>query len=226
MTPIVFDPPTNPPLPPPSDEGSKLWEVLYEALGFHQDTDEATGFQLRQLCEVLMTPLQRVYDLVREREGRATGGTMLDPDNAPAEGLPYLAQYVGAKLLPNMDEQQRRDEIKRPSTWRRGETETIELVVKRELTGTAWIRIKPRTPGPGQIYIRVLAEQCPSPDRLEQTLLDEAIPSWCVVDFEAIVGVKYVDLDAGWETYGDLDAAFAGKTYDDLDHLLAEELPE
>lgn len=230
--PFVIDPPVSPPLPPPSDEGSRLWEVLYDSLGFHQDTDEATGFQLRILCEVLMTPYQRVYDLIRERVGPgatqryAPGATMLDPDNVPAEGLVYLSQYVGAKLLPIMSEQQKRDEIKRPTTWRRGETETIELVVKRELTGTAWIRIKPRTPGPGQIYIRVLSEQCASPERLEQTLLDEAIPAWCVLDFEAILGVKYVDIDAGWKTYGELDEAFAGKTYKDLDHILPDELPE
>jgi hypothetical protein len=225
---IVYPPPSEPLPPPPPDEGSQLWEVLYESLGFHRDTDEATGFQLAALCQVLMTPLQRVYDLVREREGRAAGGTMLDPDNVPAEGLLYLSQYVGAKLLPVMSEQQRREEIKRPTTWRRGEDETIELVVKRELTGSAWIRIKPRTPGPGQIYIRVLAEQCASPERLEQTLLDEAIPAWVVMDFEAIVGVKYDDMDAGFagKTYGEVDATFAGKTSGDIDRILPEELPE
>lgn len=221
---MVIHPPEAPPLPPPPDEGSALWEVLYSSLGFHRETDEATGYQLRQLCEVLMTPYQRVYDLVREREGRAAGGTMLDPDNVPAEGLPYLAQYVGARLLPNMDEAQRRDEIKRPSTWRRGETETIELVVKRELTGDAWIRIKPRTPGPGRIYIRVLEAECPSPDRLEATLLNEAIPAWDVLDFAAISAVTYADIEAGWSTYAEMEEAF--DTYKDLEHIVPEDLPE
>lgn len=228
---FVLDPPASPPLPPPSEDGSELWDVLYGSLGFHQDTDEETGYQLRQLCEVLMTPYQRVYDLIRERVGPghtqryAPGTIMLDPDNVPAEGLRYLSQYVGAKLLPNMDEAQRRAEIKHPTTWKRGQTETIELVVKRELTGSAWIRIKPRTPGPGRVYIRVLESQCSHPDRLEQTLLTEAIPAWDLLDFEAILGVKYVDIDAGWKTYGELDEAFAGKTYKDLDHILPEELP-
>lgn len=222
--PFVIDPPVAPPLPPPADEGSQLWEVLYESLGFHQETDEATDYQLRILCEVVMAPLQRVYDLVREREGRAAGGTMLDPDNVPAEGLLYLSQYVGAKLLPNMDETQRRDEIKRPSTWRRGETETIELIVKRELTGDAWIRIRPRTPGPGQIYIRVLSDECAAPARLEQTLLDEAIPAWTVLDFAAIEGVTVADVAAGWKTVA--EAAEAFPTVNDMRVMVPDELPE
>lgn len=220
----VFEPPVNPPLPPPSDEGSQLWEVLYSSLGFHRETDESTGFQLRGLCEDLMIPLQRVYDLVREQEGRAAGGTMLDPDNVPAEGLPYLAQYVGAKLLPNMSEQQRRDEIKRPTTWRRGETETIELVVKRELTGDAWIRIRPRTPGPGHIYIRTLTSETPSPARLEATLLEAAIPAWVVMDYEAIEGVSWTDVAADWESWEALEASFT--SWNAITTMLPDELPE
>lgn len=221
---LVFNPPTNPPLPPPSDEGSQLWEVLYEALGFHRDTDEETGYQLRQLCEVLMTPIQRVYDLVREREGRAAGGTMLDPDNAPAEGLPYLAQYVGAKLLPVMDEQQRRDEIKRPSTWRRGEDETIKLVATRELTGDAWVRIRPRYPDAGRIYIRTLLSETPSPERLEATLLEDAIPAFEVLDYEAIEGVTVADVAASskWETVADLAEAF--ESVEALTDVLPDEI--
>lgn len=222
--PFVIDPPASPPLPPPSDEGSQLWEVLYSSLGFHRDTDEETGFQLRILCEVLMTPIQRVYDLVREREGRAAGETMLDPDNVPAEGLNYLSQYVGAKLLPIMDEQQRRDEIKRPTTWRRGQTETIELVVKRELTGDGWIRIRPRTPGPGQIYIRTLSSQTPSPARLEATLLSEAIPAWDVLDYEAITGISWTDVASSFEDWTAVEDAFAD--WDALTHALPDELPE
>lgn len=148
---------------------------------------------------------------------------MLDPDNVPEEGLPYLAQYVGAKLLPNMSEQQRRDEIKRPTTWRRGETETIELVTKRELTGDQWVRIRPRSPGPGHIYIRVLKSECASPGRLETTLLADAIPAWTLLNFEAIEAVTYADVDAGWETYAALDEAF--DTYEALDHIVADELP-
>lgn len=207
-----------------SEEGAQLWEVLYESLSFHQDTDEATGFQLRGLCEDLMAPLQRVYDLVREREGVAAGGTMLDPDNVPAEGLLYLSQYVGAKLQPIMSEQQERDEIKRPTTWRRGETETIELVVKRELTGTQWITVRPRTPEVGRIYIRTLLSETPNPERLKATLLSDAIPAFQVMDYEAITGLGYADLEASkYKTYEELEASPL-HSYEELEKAIPGEL--
>lgn len=207
--PFVIEPPTNAPLPPPSDDGSQLWEVLYESLGFHQDTDEATGYQLRELCEVLMTPIQRVYDLVREREDRAAGGTMLDPDNVPAEGLPYLGQYVGAKLLPVMDEAQRRMEIKSPSTWKRGQVETIKLIAGRTLTGEEPVVIvRPRTPEPGRLYVRTLLIQTPNPALVERELLAEGVPAWDVLDYEATTGATVGDLEASkYETVGELETS-------------------
>lgn len=221
----VIDPPASPPVTQPADEGSELWEVLYEAMGFHRETDEATGFQLLLLCQVLMARVQEPYDLMRERPGMAGGAIMLDPDNAPEKNLLYLSQYVGAKLSANMDEAQRRAEIKSPSTWRRGQVGAIKLIAQRELTGTKWVRIKPRTPGPGEIYIRTLLSETPNPDRVELELLEDGIPAWNVLDYEAISGITVADVAAGWLTVEDV-AKSDFPTVEALAHALPEELPE
>lgn len=222
--PFVIDPPEPPPVSPPPEEGSQLWEVLFRSLGFHQKADESGDLQ--RACEALMGPLQRVYDLIRERPGRPKGSTMLDPDNAPAEGLAYLSQYVGARLRPNMSEAQIRAEIKAPSTWRRGQDEIIELVAKRELSEglESWIRIRPRYPGPGQIYIRTLLSQTPNPERVKQLLEEEGIPAWDVLDYQAITGVTVADVVAStkWTTVADLAAKFSD--VDALAHILPDEL--
>lgn len=220
----VFEPPVSPPFPPPPDDGSSLAEVLYESMGIFRMLDESG--QLLVLCQVKMARVQELYDLMRERPGVPAGALLLDPDNAPLKNLPYQSQYVGARLTANMDEAQMRAEIKQPATWSRGRVESIELVAKRELTGEQWIRVRPRTPGWGQIYIRTLLSETPDPARVELELLDPrwGIPAWDVLDYEAIDGVTYADVDAGWKTYGELDEAFA--TYDDLDHVLPDELPE
>jgi hypothetical protein len=206
-------------------EETRLWEVLYDAMGFHRETDEATGYQLKLLCQVSMSALQRVYDLVREQEGRAAGATMLDPDNVAAEGLDYLAQYVGGKLLPIMSEQQKREEIKRPSTWRRGEVETIKLIVRRTLTGDEpLVIVRPRTPEVGRIYIRTLSAETPNPALVERELLESGIPAWDVLDYAAVAGLSYADLEASkYQTYGELEASPI-QTYQALEEALPGDL--
>jgi hypothetical protein len=227
--PIVIDPPVSPPLSPAPEDGSELWEVLYEALGWHKSQDAENGYPWRKVCEAWCAGLQRVYDVVRERDDQAGWdqagwAILLDPDNCPADSLPYLAQYVGAVLTPNMSEEQMRDEIREPTGWARGRLPSITLITKRELTGTQWVRIRPRTPGPGEIYIRVLASECPNPSRVEDELLEHGIPAWELLDFEALEGVTVADVAASseWTTVADLAEAFA--TVDDLAHMLPDEL--
>jgi len=206
---------------------SELWELLYapESLGFHLEDDPATGYQLRKLCEAELGPYQDIYDLVRERDDMpAPMALFLDPDKCPAKWLPYLAQYVGARLEPQMTEPQRRAEIKQPSSWRRGQPVAIELMAKRGLSGEGWVRIRPRTPVPGHTYIRVLKAECTEPERLRQLLRSEAVPAWELMDFAAIDGVAYTDVAAGWKSYEELRGAFP--TYKAAAHMLPDELPE
>src|SRR4051812_18694596 len=117
----VVDPPVSPPLPPATEDASNLWEIIYEAMGPHREDDPATGYQLRILIEGLCNPFQPHYDLLREREGQKGWAILFDPDECPARWLPYLAQYVGFVIEPQMSEAQIREEIKQPTTWKRGQ---------------------------------------------------------------------------------------------------------
>ena len=223
---IVLDPPSSPPVEAPGEDASSLWEILYEATGFHRDTDEATGFQLQKLCEALCGPYQPIYDLVRERDGQKGWAVLLDPDECPAQWLDFLSQWVGVIPQPQMIEEQLRAEIRHPTSWKRGESESIELVARRgqkvESGEAAWIRIRPRTPSAGHTYIRTLLSETPDPTRKERELR-EATPAWELLDYEAIEGVTYADVAAGWKTYAKLKEAFS--TYKDLAHALPDELP-
>jgi hypothetical protein len=209
---FVVDPPASPPLPPLPDEGSALWEELYKSLGFHQKTDESGDLQ--RLCEALMAPTQRVYDRIRERSGFPKGARMLDPDNVEAEGLPYLAQFVGLEPTPEMTEQQLRDEIKHPTSWKRGQPESIRIATRRTLKPVVegeelLVIIHPRTPEAGHHYVRVLASQCPDQERTRR-VVRENVPAWELLDFAAIEGVTVGDVAASpkWPTVADLAAAF------------------
>lgn len=222
--PVVIDPPDSLPLPPPTDDGSNLWELLYESLGFHRDEDEANGFALRKWCEAECAPLQAVYDLVREREGQPGWAILFDADECPVELLAHLAQYPGVVITPEMDEEQIRAEIREPTGWKRGQPESIRIALRRTLSGEEpLVIIRPRTPEVGCHYIRTLKSQTPEPERTER-VLREKVPAWELLDYEAIDGVTVVDVasSAKWTTVADLAAAWP--SVKDLAEILPTDL--
>jgi hypothetical protein len=223
--PFVIDPPAPPPLPPSPEDGSELWEQLYEAMGWYASRDAEFGYPLRLVCEIWCAPLQRIYDIVRERDDQAGWAIALDPDEAPVEYLAFLSQWVGAVLTPGMSVEQQRLEIREPTGWRRGQVPSIELIAKRESSAPdPWVRVRPRFPGPGEIYIRRLVSETPNPTRVETELLDHGIPAWELLDFDVIEGVTVADVAAStnWETVADLAAAFT--TVQDLTNVLPDEI--
>lgn len=204
------------------EEGTQVWEQLFYSLGFHVDDD--TDGSLQKFCEALCDPIQPVYDLVREREDQAGWTIALDPENAPAFVLPWLAQFVGVTPQPGWSEQHLREEIKHPTGWGRGTTESIRIATRSTLTGeNPLVIIHSRTPGPGHTYVRVLASDCPDPARTA-AVVRAAVPAWNLLDFEAIEGVTFADVSAStkWTTWADLAAAFS--TFQDLTEILPTEI--
>jgi hypothetical protein len=221
--PFVIDPPFSPPLPPAPEDASELWELLYSSLGFHVEDDEAQGFALRKFCESLCAPMQSVYDLVREREGQAGWAIVFDVDNCPAYALPYLAQYVGVQITPEMSEEQIRDEIREPTGWKRGQPESIRIAARRTLTGEdPLVILRARTPEVGRTFVRTLTANTPDPTRTE-AVIRAALPAWEVLDYAAIEGVVFDDLTGSeFTTFEDVAAAFP--TFRDLTEALPGEL--
>lgn len=215
---IVVDP-----LTPLADDGSKVWEQLYEALGYHRETDPATGYTLRQFCEGWCGTLQPVHDLVRERDDGPPWAILFDVDNCPAESLPYLAQYVGVVLTPEMSEADIRDAIREPVGWARGRLPAIKLAPKPTLSGTRRVIVRSRTPVPGAHYIRTLSSETPEVARTSARLR-AAVPAWEVLDYEAITGVSWKDITAGFKDWAAVKAAFID--WADLADTLPTELPE
>jgi hypothetical protein len=223
--PIVFDPPVSPPLPPPVDDGSELWQLFYESLGYHLEDDAATGFALQKWSEGICSPLQPTYDLIRPRLDEAGWAIALDPDEAPADGLGWLSQWPGVVLTPEMTEAQERDEIRQPTGWKRAQPETLRIATRRTLKPVAeeelLVIIRPRTPSVGHHYIRTLLSQTPEPERTK-AVLRAKLPAWEVLDYEAIDGVTFADITAKFVTFGDLADAFP--TFRDMAEVLPTEL--
>lgn len=201
---------------------SQLGDELFEALGFHAAADESG--HLRIFCDAWAATLSPVYELVRDREdGRPGWAILYDVDEVDAEHLPHTAQYVGARLTPQMDEAQQRAEVAAPTTWKRGQTETFKTTLRQTLTGSKRVIVRERTPEPWSLYVRVLLEECPDPSRTEAVAKANKVAG-LVMDFEAIDGVTWADIAAAYEDWGEVESTFSD--WADLADTLPDELPE
>lgn len=193
-----------------------LAEQLYGAMGPFADAD-TTG-ELEAFIQALAKPAELVDVVVGEDTQEFGWSITLDADRCPVELLPWLAQWDGVTLTPNMTEIQRRQAIKDREGAARGRPATIRARVERTLTGTKRIVIRERTPGPYNLYIRTWASETPDATVVEKAILDQK-PAGLTLDYAAAVGSTYIDLAADYATYGDL--AGAGVTYQQV----AETLP-
>lgn len=182
-----------------------------------------TTFPLRRFCEAWCAPLQPVHDLVRERDDGPAWAVLFDADLCPAESLPYLAQYVGVVITPEMSEEQIRNEIREPTGWARGRAPAIKIAAQRTLTGTKRVIVRPRTPDVGNHYIRTFSTETPDEART-RAVLRAAVPAWEALDYEAVDAVTVEDVAAGWKTVLDLAGAFTSVA--DLADILPNELPD
>lgn len=193
---------------------TNVWELLYSALGFHLEDDPGQGYPLRKFCEAWCKPIQPIYEIAGGADGLPPWSILFDVDNCPTASLPYLAQYVGVVITPDMSEEQIRNEIREPTGWKRGQTEALRIATRVTLKPVAeeelLVIIHPRTPGAGQHYVRTLLAQTPEPERTKR-VIREKLPAWEVLDYEAITGPTVADVAASakWTTVADLAAKFA-----------------
>lgn len=189
-------------------EVSAAVEELYEALDpALTQGDEDRGWATLHLCAAIVEGnLAFVHTLVTEDE--APGWQiLLDPDRCPAVALPYLAQFVGAKLEPGMTEEQQRDAIRAPEGFGRGTPAAIEAFVKRYLTGTKTVLLTERYTGnPWRLRIETIEGETPDPDLVEAAVRAEQKPIGIVLFFNTRAPWTWAELLAQAETYPDWEA--------------------
>ena len=135
---------------------SAIAQEVFDSLpAMYRAADERQpGRPLLKFIHVMLAPLAELVDLVEEIDGGEDGLTssLLDPETARAEWLPWLAQIAGVRLDPAMSEAERRSAIAdASSSWRAGTRTAMEDAAKTSLTGTKWAMVFPQqTPtGPG-----------------------------------------------------------------------------
>jgi hypothetical protein len=177
-------------------------EELYEALEpAFTDGDEERLWAALKLCQALVpTPIRQLHGYVVDQEDGTLGWVIvLDPDAAPAEVLPWLAQFDGAVLRPDMTEVEQRNAITQPEGFGRGRLDPLISITKRHLTGSKTVLVTERSDGTAgdrawHLYLRTLASETPNPAATEAEVRAEAKPIGIILHYSAITEQTWLDL--------------------------------
>lgn len=207
-------------LPP---EASAAALELYEALEpTFTDGDEGREWVTLKMCIALVAGnVDRLHIYVSDQpDGTPGWGIIFDPDTCPAEALPYLAQFGGTVLRPDMDEAAIRAAIKHPQSFRRGTLPYAIEVLKRRLTGTKTVIVTERyTSNPWRVLIETLDAETPEPEKTKAEFLEEAKPigilaffneralwTWGEFESETVLYPTWAAAEAAFSTYADAEA--------------------
>lgn len=195
-------------------EASGAAQELYDALGTAFTAgDEDRDWPALRFCIALTTgALSDVHDYVTDQEDRPGWQVLLDPTRAPAVILPWLAQFNGAVLREDMNEEARRNAIRDPEAFGRGTLAAIRSVAERRLTGTKTVLITERYTGSAwRLLIETLEEETPEAALTEAEITAEQKPIGILLFFNKRVNWDWGEAKASLEhlTWGDVVEDFA-----------------
>lgn len=176
--------------------------------------DEQNGWALL----VLMAAMGRMFNffnyLVREDDANDLPGwgKILDVDNCPEDGLPYLAQFLGLRIPFGIDDAAARQFIKDKANWDRGSPDAIRKAAQTTLTGTKTVYVIERDAGSAwHLKVTTLDSETAS-DTVTLKAIKLQKPIGIILTYDSVPGGDYATLAGTHTDYNDIDAQFA--TYD------------
>jgi hypothetical protein len=146
--------------------------------------DDIRGYPLLTLCAALTLGLQGVDDLARDTAAGPGWSQILDVNRAPDAALPWLAQWVGARVDPALSPSAQRAAIAAEPGFGRGTPAAIIAAAQKYLTGGQVVRLVERDQGdPYLLTVYVFGPQ--------------------------VGGASYGSLSQSYPTYADLQGAAA-----------------
>jgi hypothetical protein len=196
----------------PAPEVSPAALELYEAMDpAFTAPDPAHDYTLLKLCGALTTGnIDLIFEIVTDRAAGPGWQILLDPERCPAAALPYLAQFVGAVLTPNMNEAERRAAISEPEGFGRGTPSAIVAVAKRRLTGTKTVLLVEFYTGNAyRMKLVTLESETPEPEETLADILREQKPIGIRLFYNASPDWDWEELMLEQATWNDVMAEFA-----------------
>jgi hypothetical protein len=195
------------PAPEASPAALELYEALDPAL---TRPDPDFDYACLKTCIALTTGnIDLIHEIVSDTPQAPGWQILLDPQRCPAVCLPFLGQFVGAHLKPDMTEEQMRTAISDPEVFGRGSPEAIVSVAKRRLEGTKTVTLIERYTGLAyRMKIVTLESETPDPAATLADILEEQKPMGIRLFFNAAPDWTWEELMEEKATWDDVVADF------------------
>lgn len=132
---------------------------------------------------------------------------LLDPDRAPVDGLPYLAQYVGERLAVGLTEAAQREWIKDAPNQQRGSILSIARAAQRYLTGDRLVAIIERDTGADRLTVITFTNQTPDRDAVLRELLT-VVPADITLTYVVSTGTTWSFVSSTYASWTTINTTF------------------
>jgi hypothetical protein len=187
---------------------------LYDAVAPLAYDDANQGYALAYFCDAIGRMIQPVDDLAGDTPAGPGWSQAMDIDRAPADGLAWLAQFVGVSLLAGLSDTAQRDRIRSTDGMKRGSIGAFIGAARQHLTGAQSVIIRerdaaacPSEPAYGVTVITFTAET-PDPAQTLADLLAQK-PAGLVLNYQVEDGQDFQQLATDYVTFGDVRTAYS-----------------
>jgi len=209
------------PDPPGNLTPESFAERLYLSLAPVAQLDPTVGWSLLILCNALGQMFQLLDDLVRDTPEGPGWSPLLDLERCPDVALPWLAQFVGTRLLAGSTSDDQRARIASTDGFKRGTAAALRGAAASTLTGSKRVVFRERNgnkatqPIDYAYFLDVITydSETPNPAATQAALLAQK-PGGIVLTYRHTPGQDYQSVRDGYATYTAVHAAYP--TYDAL----------
>lgn len=138
---------------------------------------------------------------------------LVNLDLTPSKALPWLAQLVGVRLEPGLDDTAQRARIRSTDGFNRGTTSAIIGAAQQYLTGMKTVILRERDGDPYTLTVVTYTAETPDSD-LVQAALDAQKPAGLILNYRVETGQDWATLITNYATWADVIAAYT--TWEDV----------
>lgn len=197
----------------PTDAGA-FAERIYTALDPYTYDEANNDWALLCFLGALGTMFQEVEDYASDTPDRAGWGVLLDVDDIPAKGLPWLGQFVGTSVNPALPEADQRQQLKDANSQKRGSLAAFQAAPLPWLTGTKRVLVRerdaavvPGNPAYGLTVYTIASETTNTAAVL--AALAAIKPAGIILNYAAVSGQDWATLAANYASWNAVKAHYS-----------------
>ena len=189
---------------------SQSAEDLYEILKPLAFADSLYDYPLLKMCEATVGRIQLVRDYGTD------WSIVVNIDTTPEAALPWLAQFVGVTIPPEMLANAMREYVKATPGFKRGSPGAMVAQVQQLLTGNKTVIFRERWGGAYFLSVRTYINETPSEANVLDALMAQK-PAGIILDYDAVAGQEWQQL---FEDHATWQAVFT--TYSDWQEVIED----